>query len=54
MGVGRWVTGERMGRVKSRNMYKGHMDKDNGVGTVFGSGGWTGQGRAIGGKWGQL
>ena len=27
----RGTTGERRGRVKSSNMYKGHMDKVNGV-----------------------
>ena len=28
---GKWgVTGERRGGIKSRNMYKGLMDKDNG------------------------
>ena len=37
MGVGK--TKERRGRVKSRNIYKGPTDKDNGEGTVFGSGG---------------
>ena len=31
-------------------MYKGPMDKDNGVGIVFGSGGWMGQGRTMGGQ----
>ena len=29
-GWGRRITGERRGRVKSRNMYKGPIDKDNG------------------------
>ena len=29
-GVGRGIMGERKGRVNSRNIYKGHMDKDNG------------------------
>ena len=28
-GEGRGIMGERKGRVKSRNMYKGPMDKDN-------------------------
>ena len=52
---GRSITGERKGRVKSRNMYKGPMDKDNGEGrTECGSGGWLGQGRVMEGKWGQL
>ena len=41
---------ERRGRVKSKNRYKGPMVKDNGVGIVFGSGGWMGHGRATGGK----
>ena len=50
-GGGRGIMGERRGRVKSRNMYKGPKDKDNGVGIVFGSEGCTGQGRATGGKW---
>ena len=27
---GRGITSERRGRVKSRNMYKGPMDKDSG------------------------
>ena len=50
-GVGREITRERWGRVKLRNMYKGPMDKDSGVGTGFGSGGWTGQGIAtVGGR----
>ena len=29
-GEGRGITGERWGRVKSRNMYKGPMDKAKG------------------------
>ena len=37
------------GRNKG-NMYKGPMDKDNGVGIVFGSRGWMRQGRATVGK----
>ena len=46
---------ERRGKVKSRHMYKGTVDKDNGVRNVFGSGGWMGQGRAMAaGEWGQL
>ena len=45
--------GERKGKVKSKNTYKGPMDKGNGVGIVFGSRGWTGQGRGKGGEWGQ-
>ena len=35
---------------KKGNMYKGPMDKDNGVGIVLGSRGWRRQGRAIKGK----
>ena len=46
--------GERKGRVKSRNMYKGPMVKDNGVGLAFRSRGWTGQGEQWGKKWEQL
>ena len=34
-------------------MYKGPMDKDNGMGIVFGSRGWMGQGRATGRKKGE-
>ena len=41
-------------RVMSRNMYKEPMVKDNEVGIVFRSKGWTGQGTKIGEKWGQL
>ena len=47
--------GERRGRVKSRNTYKGPMDKDNRVGGIE-CGRW-GMGRAgekNGVKWGQL
>ena len=41
--------GERRGRVKSRNMYKGPMDKDNGQGRIeCGRWGWLGKGRVIG------
>ena len=36
---------DRREKVKSRNMYKGHMDKDNGMGIIFGSGGWMGRAR---------
>ena len=32
-------TGERRGRVKSRNKYKGPKDKDNGVGQGLNVGG---------------
>ena len=36
-------------------MYKGPKDKDNGAGGLnVGGGGWVGQGRVMGGKWGQL
>ena len=49
---------ERRGRVKSRNMYEGPVDKDKGVGISLGVGigqgkreQWAGVG---GGKWGQL
>ena len=50
------ITGETRGRVKSRNMYRELMDKDHGVESEFnvGGGGWAGQGRVMGGKWGQL
>ena len=47
--------GETRGKVKLRNMYKGPMDKDNsGGGFNMGCGGWVGQGRVMGEKWGQL
>ena len=48
----RGIRGERRGRVKSRNMYKGTRVKDHGVGIVFGNSSWTRQGRATGGKFG--
>ena len=43
------------GRNKG-NMYKGPVDKDDSVGTVFGSRGGMGQGRAMqgAGEWGQF
>ena len=44
--------GERCGRGKSRNMNRGPMDTDNGVGTDCGWG--TGQRRAKGKMVGQL
>ena len=44
----RGIIGERRGRVKSRNMYKGPMDKDNRVGIVFESRSLMGDGRAMG------
>ena len=50
-GEGRRIMGERRERVKSRNMYKGTTYKDNGVGIIFGNGGWTGHGRARGEMW---
>ena len=42
--------GERRGRVKSRNMYKGPMDKDNRVDGRIESGrwGWAGQRKVMG------
>ena len=41
--------GEGRGRVKSRNMYKGHMGKDKGWGGLnVGGVGWVGQGRVMG------
>ena len=47
--------GERRGRFKSRNFYKGPIDKDNGGGMIeCGRWGWVGQGRVLGGKWGKL
>ena len=36
--------------VKSRNTCKGPVGTDNGVGSAFGSGCWTEQGRATGEK----
>ena len=48
-GRGRGVMGEGRGRVKSRNMYKGHMGKDKGWGGLnVGGVGWVGQGRVMG------
>ena len=45
----------KKGRVKSRNMYEGLTDNDNGGGGLnVGGGGWEGQGRVMEGKWGQL
>ena len=42
--------GERRGRFKSRNLYKGPMDKDNlaGGGLNVRGGGWVEQGRVMG------
>ena len=47
---------ERSGRVRSQNMCKGPMDKNNEVGEGLNVGGgvWVEQGRVMGGKWGQL
>ena len=49
---------KRRGSVKSRNMYKGPVDKYyGGVGQgriECGSGGMGGAGESNGGKWGQL
>ena len=43
--------GERRGKVKSRNMYKGPMDEDNGGGGLnVGGWGWVGQGKSTGEK----
>ena len=46
----RGITGDRRGRVKSRTMCKGLVDKDHGVGGEFNVGGgvWAGQGRVMG------
>ena len=50
--------GKRMVRVKSRNMYKGPMDKDNRQGGGLNVGevgrGMQGRGEQLGEKWGQL
>ena len=55
---GRWggITGERKGRVKSRNMDKGPTEKDSRVGRRIECGQWrVGRaGKGNGGKWGQL
>ena len=49
------ITGERRGTVKSKNMYKGPMDKDNRAGgTECGRKGVGRAGDSNGGKWGQL
>ena len=42
--------GERRGRVKSRNPYKGTMDKENGGRDLM----WDRSGESNGGKWGQV
>ena len=46
--------GERRGRIKSRNMYKGPMDKDNGGGGRVECGRWglDGVGESYGEKLG--
>ena len=51
---GEWkgVIGERRGGVESRNMYKGHMDKDNGGVNVGGGVGRAGE--SNGKQWGHL
>ena len=43
---------ERKGRVKSRNMYEGPLDKDHrvGGGLNVGCGVWVGHGTVVGGK----
>ena len=52
--------GERRERVKSKNMYKGPMDKDKvggrleGGGRIECGGRWAGQGRVKGENWTQL
>ena len=40
--------GERRGRVIKEHVYKGPMDKDNGVAGLNVEGGWVGQERAMG------
>ena len=53
-GEGEGDNREIRGRVKSRNMYKGPMDKDKGgCGLIVGVGG-VGQGKVMGEKWGEL
>ena len=47
----RGITGERRGRVKFRNMYKGHIDKDN-EGRIECGRLMVGQGR--GEQWGEM
>ena len=42
--------GERSGRVKSRNLHKGPMDKDSGGGLNVGGGGGSGRGE----QWGKM
>ena len=48
MGCREGDNGEIRGMVKSRNMYKGPMDKDNGRGGLNVGGEWIGQGRIVG------
>ena len=51
----RGILGERRGRVKSRNMSKGPMDKGNGGGGLkCGREGMGSAGESNGGKMGQL
>ena len=45
---------ERRGRIKSRNIYKGPMDKDSGGGIEYGRWGVRREGESNGVKWGQL
>ena len=54
--MGEQNKGGRRGKVKSRNMYKGSMDKDNRVGGKTECGRWwvVKAGESTGGKWGQL
>ena len=49
-GVGRGMMGKRRGRVKSRNMYDGPMDKDNTGSIDYGRGGGLGRGEQCGGN----
>ena len=42
------------GEGLSRNMYKGYMDKPNGVRTEGGRWGWVRSEGVVGGKWRQL
>ena len=52
-GGGREIMRERRGTVKSRNMYKGPMDKDNGVGGRIELRRWVGRaGESNGRQWG--
>ena len=53
-GEGEGIIGERKGRVKLRNMYKGPKDKDNGVGSIEVGIGEGRAGESNWGQWGQL